>query len=42
MRYPVKLSTYCYELLTSFLQAHKLALPLAIINEHVNLQVGPF
>ena len=39
MRYPVKLSTYSYELLTSFMQAHRLALALGIINEHVNLQV---
>jgi hypothetical protein len=37
-RYPVRLSGYSYELLTSFLQAHRLALPLALINEHVALQ----
>ena len=41
MRYPVKLSTYSFDLLTNFLQAHKLTLPLGIINEHVNLQVRP-
>ncbi|EIE22407.1 putative TAF5 [Coccomyxa subellipsoidea C-169] len=39
MRYPVKLSTYSFELLTHFMQAHRLALPLGIMNEHVNLQV---
>ncbi|BDA43395.1 Transcription initiation factor TFIID subunit 5 [Coccomyxa sp. Obi] len=39
MRYPVKLSTYSFDLLTNFLQANKLTLPLGIINEHVNLQV---
>lgn len=39
MRYPVRLSAYSYELLTTFLQAHRLALPLGLLNEHVSLQV---
>ena len=37
-RYPVRLSAYSYELLTAFLRAHRLALPLALLNEHVALQ----
>ena len=38
MRYPVRLSGYAFQLLTTFLQAHRLALPLALLNEHVALQ----
>ena len=41
MRYPVRVSAYSYELLTAFLQAHRLALPLALLNEHVSLQARP-
>ena len=39
MRYPLRLSAYSYELLTTFLQAHRLALPLGLLNEHISLQV---
>lgn len=39
IRYPVKLSRYSFDLLMTYLQTHKLLLPLGIINEHVNIQV---